>query len=171
MSYIITQAIVLVVGYVTISCLMKLDSPWLALLMGIWTLALLEINRIKHQKGSGRMKKEDVLCIRMIIAAVIVAVLIVIFLVIYPIDLSPDMPTPFPAKYQECPDLEGGDYWTIYIDNLTTADDEMFIIWEGYEGEVMEANTYIPHENNTYRITYYGSDGEPEFYLMLEAKK
>lgn len=117
------------------------------------------------------MKKEDVLCIGAIIAAVIAAALIVVFLVIYPINSQYDTPTPFPAQHQECPDIEGGDYWTIYIDNLTTADDEMFILWQGYEGEVMHANTYIPHENNTYRITYYGSDGEPEFYLMLEAKK
>jgi len=117
------------------------------------------------------MKKEDMLCIGAIIAAVIVAALIVIFLVIYPINSLHDNLTPYPAQYQECPDLEGGDYWTIYIDNLSTPDNESFILWEGYEGELMDANTYIPHENNTYRITYYGSDGKPEFYLLLEAKK
>lgn len=50
MSYKITQAIVLTVGCVSIGWLMKLDSPILALLMGIWTLALLEKNRRDHKK-------------------------------------------------------------------------------------------------------------------------
>lgn len=50
MSYIITQAIILGVGCVTIGWLMKLDSPVLALLMGIWTLILLEKNRRDQKK-------------------------------------------------------------------------------------------------------------------------
>ena len=49
-SYIATQAIILALGCIFIGYLMKLNSPILALLMGMWIIILLEINRRDYVK-------------------------------------------------------------------------------------------------------------------------
>lgn len=70
----------------------------------------------------------------------------------------------FPVEEEPCriidrsmPDLEGGPHWTVYIDNLSTPENEAFVIWEGYEGDYMEINLYVPQEGHRYRVIYVGS--------------
>ena len=82
----------------------------------------------------------------------------IISVVFFPGDIFEEEPCRITDQIM--PDLEGGPFWTVYIDNLSTPQNEAVVIWEGYEGDYMDANLYIPTEGHRYRIMYVGSTGD-----------